>query len=104
MTFRGLALYDKSIMAFKSALQYAPGDSAIYYQLGNVAMDQLYDREAEAYFLEGLKINPDHALILIALGRLYIRMNQPHTAITVLPHTTHHQPPFRSRAPKLARP
>jgi len=92
MTFRGLALYDKSIMAFKSALQYAPGDSAIYYQLGNVAMDQLYDREAEAYFLEGLKINPDHALILIALGRLYIRMNQAQVAITVLRQATQREP------------
>jgi serine/threonine protein kinase/cytochrome c-type biogenesis protein CcmH/NrfG len=92
MTFRDLALYDKSIMAFKSALQYAPGDSAIYYQLGNVAMDQLYDREAEAYFLEGLKINPDHALILIALGRLYIRMNQAQVAITVLRQATQREP------------
>jgi len=92
MTFHDLALYDKSIAAFKSALQYAPGDSAIYYQLGNVAMDQLYDREAEAYFLEGLKINPDHALILIALGRLYTRMNQAQVAITVLRQATQREP------------
>ena len=93
MTFHDLALYDKSITAFKNALQYAPKDlAAIYYQLGNVAMDQLYDREAEAYFLEGLKINPDHALILIALGRLYIRMNQAQVAISVLRQATLREP------------
>jgi tetratricopeptide (TPR) repeat protein len=92
MTFHDLALYDKSISAFKHALQYAPGDSAIYYQLGSVAMDQLYDREAEAYFLEGLKINSDHALILIALGRLYIRMNQAQVAISVLRQATQREP------------
>jgi tetratricopeptide (TPR) repeat protein len=92
MTFHDLALYDKSIAAFRNALQYAPRDSAIYYQLGSVAMDQLYDREAEAYFLEGLKINPDHALILIALGRLYVRMNQAQAAISVLRQATQREP------------
>jgi cytochrome c-type biogenesis protein CcmH/NrfG len=57
-----------------------------------VAMDQFYDREAEAYFLEGLKINPDHVLILIALGRLYIRMNQAQAAISVLRQATQRDP------------
>src|SRR6266487_4411106 len=92
MTYHDLALYAKSIAAFKNALQYAPNDSAIYFQLGTVAMDQFYDREAEAYFLEGLKINPDHALILIALGRLYIRMNQAQAAISVLRQATQREP------------
>jgi serine/threonine protein kinase/tetratricopeptide (TPR) repeat protein len=92
MTYHDLALYVKSITAFKNALQYAPNDSAIYYQLGTVAMDQFYDREAEAYFLEGLKINPDHLLILLALGRLYTRMNQAQPAISVLRQVTQREP------------
>jgi len=92
MTYHDLTLYAKSITAFKNALQYAPNDSAIYFQLGMVAMDQFYDREAEAYFLEGLKINPDHLLILLALGRLYIRMNQAHPAISVLRQVTQREP------------
>ncbi len=92
MTYHDLALYTKSITAFKNALQCNPNDSAIYYQLGTVAMDQFYDREAEAYFLEGLKINPDHVLILLALGRLYMRMNQARAAISVLREVTQREP------------
>src|SRR6266566_7967833 len=92
LTYHDLALYANAINAFKKALRYAPQDSAIYYQLGTVAMDQLYDREAEAYFLEGLKINPDHILILAALGRLYIRMNQAQAAISVLRQVTQRDP------------
>ena len=92
MTYHDLDLYASAITAFKNALQYSPQDSAIYYQLGTVAMDQFYDREAEAYFLEGLKINPDHVLILIALGRLYIRMNQAQAAISVLRQATQRDP------------
>jgi tetratricopeptide (TPR) repeat protein len=92
MTYHELDLYASAITAFKNALQYSPQDSAIYYQLGTVAMDQFYDREAEAYFLEGLKINPDHVLILIALGRLYVRMNQAQAAISVLRQATQRDP------------
>jgi len=92
MTYHDLGLFDKAIASFKKALLYSPRDSAIYYQLGTLAMDQLYDREAEAYFLEGLKINPDHVLILIALGRLYVRMNQASAAISVLRQVTQRDP------------
>ncbi|HEX6107918.1 MAG TPA: protein kinase [Ktedonobacteraceae bacterium] len=92
MTYHDLGLFDKAIASFKNALLYSPRDSAIYYQLGTLAMDQLYDREAEAYFLEGLKINPDHVLILIALGRLYVRMNQASAAISVLRQVTQRDP------------
>ncbi len=92
MTYHDLGLFTSAITAFKNALQYSPRDSAIYYQLGTVAMDQFYDREAEAYFLEGLKINPDHVLILVALGRLYIRMNQAPAAISVLRRVTQLDP------------
>jgi tetratricopeptide (TPR) repeat protein len=92
MTYHDLDLFANAITAFKNALQYSPKDSAIYYQLGTVAMDQFYDREAEAYFLEGLKINPDHVLILVALGRLYIRMNQAQAAISVLRQVTQRDP------------
>jgi len=92
MTYHDLGLFDKAIAAFKNALLYSPRDSAIYYQLGMLAMDQFYDREAEAYFLEGLKINPDHVLILVALGRLYVRMNQASAAISVLRQVTQRDP------------
>ena len=92
MTYHDLGLFDKAIASFKNALLYSPRDSAIYYQLGTLAMDQFYDREAEGYFLEGLKINPDHVLILVALGRLYVRMNQASAAISVLRQVTQRDP------------
>ncbi len=92
MTYHDLGLFDKAIASFKKALLYSPRDSAIYYQLGTLAMDQFYDREAEGYFLEGLKINPDHVLILVALGRLYVRMNQASAAISVLRQVTQRDP------------
>src|SRR5260370_27981857 len=102
MTHHDLGLYNKSIAAFRNALQYAPGDPAIYYQLGMVAMDQFFDREAEAYFLEGLKLNPDHVLILLALGRLYLRMTQAQAAISVLRQATHLEPSFAEGWHQLA--
>src|SRR5260370_17126813 len=72
MTYHDLGLFDKAIASFKNALLYSPRDSAIYYQLGTLAMDQFYDREAEGYFLEGLKINPDHLPILLASAPLSV--------------------------------
>src|SRR5260370_39944482 len=64
MTYHDLGLYNQWIGAFKNALKYAPGDSAIYYQLGTASMDQLYDREAEGDFLERNNINPYRLLNL----------------------------------------
>ena len=55
------------------ALQIKPDDSAIYYQLGMVAMEQGYNQNAEKQFLEGLKLAPEHAGILTALGHLYLQ-------------------------------
>ncbi len=55
-------------------------------------MEQKYLREAEGYFLEGLKVNPDHALILIALGRLYLEMEQTKSAIATLRKATQSEP------------
>src|SRR5713101_4032438 len=92
MSYHDLGLYPQSTVAFKKALQLAPRDSAVYYQLGMVANAQSYKREAEAYFLEGLKINPDHALILIALGRLYIELNQVSSGINILRRVTQTDP------------
>ena len=45
-------------------------------------------REAETYLKDGLKINPDHALILIALGQLYIETKQVPVAIKMLREAT----------------
>ena len=92
MTYNDLELFDKASSAFTSALGYAPRDSAIYYQLGNAAAGRGFSREAEGYYLEGLKINPDHALILIALGRLYLKTNQVPSAISVLRQATQRDP------------
>jgi cytochrome c-type biogenesis protein CcmH/NrfG len=55
-------------------------------------MDQGYNLEGEAYFLEGLKLNPNHALILAALGKLYLKMNQAANAINVLRQATQIEP------------
>ena len=51
-----------------------------------------FTREAEGYYLEGLKINPDHALILLSLGRLYMKTNQVQSAISVLRQATQRDP------------
>src|SRR5262249_26924580 len=68
MCYRDLELPVKATNAFKKALALTPQDSAIYYQLGLVALELGTYREAEVYLKDGLKINPDHVLILIALG------------------------------------
>ncbi|GAC1448099.1 MAG: hypothetical protein PVSMB5_34470 [Ktedonobacteraceae bacterium] len=76
MCYRDLALYPRATAAFKRSLALSPQDPATYYQLGLVAVEEGSSREAEGYFLDGLKINPDHALILVALGRLYAESRQ----------------------------
>jgi tetratricopeptide (TPR) repeat protein len=57
-----------------------------------VAMEQGYNREAEKYFQQGLKITPNHALILTSLGHLYIRMNRLRLAISTLLKATQYEP------------
>jgi len=92
MCYRDLALYAQASDTFKKALVLAPQDPAIYYQLGMLAMEQGYNREAEAHFLDGLRINSDHALILIAIGRLYIETKQIPSAISTLRQATQRDP------------
>jgi anaphase-promoting complex subunit 8 len=57
-----------------------------------VAMEQGYNRDAEKYFQQGLKITPDHALILTSLGHLYIRMSRLKLAISTLLQATQREP------------
>ncbi|HEU5229249.1 MAG TPA: tetratricopeptide repeat protein, partial [Ktedonobacteraceae bacterium] len=92
MCYRDLKLYAQATSTFKKALGLAPQDPAIYYQLGLVAVEQGYMREAEAYFLDGLRINASHALILVALGRLYTETKQVPSAINVLRQATQSDP------------
>ncbi|GHO86580.1 protein kinase domain-containing protein [Dictyobacter formicarum] len=93
MCYRDLALYPLAMTAFKKAQLAAPDDPAVYYQLGLVALEQGLTSEAVSYLKRGLEINPDHALILIALGRIYIDMkNQLPAAISSLFHATQIDP------------
>lgn len=92
MSYHDLELYDQANVAFKKVQQLTPRDAAVYFQLGRVAMDQGYNLEAEAYFLEGLKLNSNHALILASLGKLYLKMNQAQNAINVLRQATQLEP------------
>jgi len=92
MSYYDIELYDPANTAFKRVQQLSPRDSAVYLQLGRVAMEQGYNLEAEAYFLDGLKINPNHTLILATLGKLYVKMNQTQSAISVLRQATQLEP------------
>jgi cytochrome c-type biogenesis protein CcmH/NrfG len=56
------------------------------------AVEQGYNREAEAYFLDGLHIAPDHTLILVALGRLYSDTRRYSDAAAALLQATQHDP------------
>jgi len=92
MCYRDLGLYTQAANAFKKGLSLAPNDPAIYYQLGMTSTEQGYNREAEAYFLDGLRIAPDHGLILVALGRLLIKMRQYASAVKTLQRATQIDP------------
>ena len=56
------------------------------------AVEQGSKREAEKYFLDGLKITPDHALILTSLGHLYVELDQVRSAIDILLQATRREP------------
>jgi serine/threonine protein kinase/Flp pilus assembly protein TadD len=92
MCYRDLELPPHAIAAFKKALALDPQDPAIYYQLGQAAMEQNSYREAEGYFQEGLKIKSDHPLILIAQARLRIETKQAGAAIKQLREATQQNP------------
>ncbi|GAC1383765.1 MAG: hypothetical protein NVS4B7_05520 [Ktedonobacteraceae bacterium] len=96
MCYRELAMHEQATTTFKQALQLIPKQdgsvSAIYYQLGMVAMEQGYSREAEGYFHRGLEILPTHSGILIALGHLYNKTDQPRRAIDTLRRATQYDP------------
>ena len=51
--------------------------------------ETLTDTDGYAFRAYGI---PDHALILVALGRLYMQMNQPRPAISVLLQATQREP------------
>lgn len=92
LCYRDLERPSYAITAFKKALALDPQDPAVYYQLGQAAMEQNSYREAESYFQDGLKIKADHPLILIALGRLYTDTKQPASAIKRLRQATQQNP------------
>jgi serine/threonine protein kinase/Flp pilus assembly protein TadD len=92
LCYRDLCCPSHAITAFRKALALDPQDPAVYYQLGQAAMEQNAYREAEAYLQDGLKIKTDHPLILIALGRLYTDTKQPFYAIKWLRQATQQDP------------
>jgi cytochrome c-type biogenesis protein CcmH/NrfG len=92
LCYRDLERPSHAIIAFKKAQALDPQDPAVYYQLGQAAMEQNAYREAESYLQDGLKIKVDHPLILIALGRLYTDTKQPASAIKRLRQATQQDP------------
>lgn len=92
LCYRDLERPSHAITAFKKAQALDPQDPAVYYQLGQAAMEQNSYREAEAYLQDGLKIKADHPLILIALGRLHTDTKQPASAIKRLRQATQQDP------------
>jgi predicted Zn-dependent protease len=56
------------------------------------AHEQGSKREAEKYFLDGLRITPEHALILTSLGHLYVELDQLRSAIDILLQATWREP------------
>lgn len=92
LCYRDLERPSYAITAFKKALALDPQDPAVYYQLGQAAMEQNSYREAESYLQDGLKLKADHPLILIALGRLHTDTKQPASAIKRLLQATQQDP------------
>jgi tetratricopeptide (TPR) repeat protein len=95
LSYSDLELYDKASNAFQQVQKLTPRDSAVYLQLGRVAMEQGYMIEAEAYLQEGLQVQPNHTLILVTLGKLYLKMSQSSAtakAINVLRQATQLEP------------
>lgn len=84
LCYRDLDLLPQAKGAFLKAKGAAPRDPAVYYQLGLLSIDQGNYREAEKCLRNGLAMQPDHALILIALGRLFMKTNKAARAINSL--------------------
>lgn len=85
LAYIGLEKFDKSIEAFKRALQFAPDRAHIYAALGSAfASLHQYDNALETY-KTAIKLQPDDAMIHHQLGNIHSKRGKRSNAII------HHQ-------------
>ena len=75
---------DKALADFNMALALDPDDSEIMLMRGNVFFDQGKDESAYRDYLKVLKIKMENALALGNLGAIFVRRNQPDSAVYYL--------------------
>ena len=92
LCYHDLDLVPQATQAFKTALALTSQNADVYYQLGWLALEQQAYKEAEKYLGDGLKINPDHACLIMALGQVYAGTKQMTAAISMLRKATQLDP------------
>lgn len=79
-TIKGIDYYNKGMLdeaseEFKKALELAPNDAEVHYNLGDVYADQeIYDK-ARAAYKKVIEINPEFIDAYLNLGMIYLSMD-----------------------------
>ena len=61
-----------AVNAYQKAIEYSPDDAMLYYNLGITYYGKGELEKAEANFIKGIQLNPNHPSGHLALGDLYL--------------------------------
>ncbi|HOV13820.1 MAG TPA: tetratricopeptide repeat protein, partial [Spirochaetota bacterium] len=76
--------YDLSLIYYKKGLLFGKGDDKIYNRVANLLFLIEEYKEAEKYYNEALRLNPDKIDYKINLGRTLLRLNKDNEASKLL--------------------
>jgi len=79
--YNKLRNYEKALECFKKALQKAPVNADIHFNIGNVLKEMGRFDNAIQHYQKALELNPDHFESYHNLGHVYQRKNQLNEAI-----------------------
>ncbi|HEX4230902.1 MAG TPA: tetratricopeptide repeat protein [Bryobacteraceae bacterium] len=77
---------------FQAELQLSPEDGACEFQLGQIAQVQGNGDEGKTHFERALKLSPNFAEAMVALGKIYTQRKDYAQAISLLVRATKIQP------------
>lgn len=79
--YNTLRNYEKALECFEKALQTAPVNADIHFNIGNVLKEMARFDDAILHYQKALQLNPDHFESYHNLGHVYQRKNQFNEAI-----------------------
>src|ERR1700734_3455099 len=83
-TFLAAGNFEKARVEFRNALQIAPTDSEVRYEVGVVDEKLGNIREAAQFYQGAVYTNPDNVRARAGLGKIYLLSGAPEQALTTV--------------------